>query len=70
MSSCDDKDPTLTPEWFEALISQPAQPAETPFTKEECLELIDKAKDMLARKCSRCGAYKVTVESKCHECEE
>ena len=59
MSSCKDQDPTLTPEWFEALISQPAQPSSA-----------DKALDMLARKCSRCGAYKETPESTCTECEE
>jgi len=64
MSSCKDQDPTLTPEWFEALISSPAPPAVESTAPHPSPE------DMLARKCSRCGAYKKTPESTCTECEE
>lgn len=39
---------------------------------EECdfIRNMGNPRDMLARKCSRCGAYKETPEAVCQECED
>lgn len=52
MSSCKDKDPTLTPEWFEALISTPAPPPPSPP------EYTPKSKDDFTCVCVACESGK------------